>query len=233
MLHSDEGQACVLSPLLFIVHINWTASHNRVDEVVTVENCRINCLLFADDLVPLASVWKGASTYTFCCVRASRNENTPEKGPDTVYLQNTKPVYATSERQYSSASGKVQVPCGGTHKWRKAEQGNDTQIGKARAVVCELYCSVATKRELSNITELSVFQSVFVPILTYSHKYWLMTNRKYTRQRWDFCEEFTVWRFATKWAVMKFAEPWMYMHFTSELRDEKTFGGTELEDGVK
>jgi len=34
--------------------------------------------------------------------------------------------------------------------------------------------SVATKRELSNTAKLSVFKSVFVPILTYGHESWVI-----------------------------------------------------------
>ena len=45
----------------------------------------------------------------------------------------------------------------------------DTWIGKANAVLRELYRSVVTKRELSNIVKLSVFKSVFVPILAFGH----------------------------------------------------------------
>jgi len=43
----------------------------------------------------------------------------------------------------------------------------DTRIGKANADLRELYCSVVTKRELSEIAKLSVFKSVFAPILTF------------------------------------------------------------------
>jgi len=51
------------------------------------------------------------------------------------------------------------------------------RIGKANAVLHELYLSVVTNRELSNIAKLSVFESVCVPILTYGHESWLMTER--------------------------------------------------------
>ena len=37
------------------------------------------------------------------------------------------------------------------------------------AVLRELYRSVAPKRQLSNTAKLSVFKSIFVPILTYGH----------------------------------------------------------------
>jgi len=53
----------------------------------------------------------------------------------------------------------------------------DTRIGKANAVLHELYRSVALKHELSNAIKLSVFKSIFVPILTYGHESWVMTER--------------------------------------------------------
>jgi len=50
----------------------------------------------------------------------------------------------------------------------------DTRIGKANAVLRELYRYV-DKGELSNTAKLSVFRSVFDPILTYGcgHESWL------------------------------------------------------------
>jgi len=48
-------QGCVLSPHLFIVYRNLIDSHSRVEDCVTVGSCRIIRLLFADDLVLLAS----------------------------------------------------------------------------------------------------------------------------------------------------------------------------------
>jgi len=87
----------------------------------------------------------------------------------------------TSEQQYT-AGRDVQVPRGGIYVWRKAEhQEIDARIGKAIAVLRELYRSVATTRELSNTAKLSVFKSIFVPILTYGHKSWAMTERILTQ----------------------------------------------------
>jgi len=45
----------------------------------------------------------------------------------------------------------------------------DTGFGKANAVLREFHFSVVRKQELSNTAKLSVFKSVFVPILTYGH----------------------------------------------------------------
>jgi len=58
--------------------------------------------------------------------------------------------------------------------WKAEEIG--TRIGKAIAVLHEFYRSVVTKRELSNTTKLSLFKSIFVPILTYGHESWVMTE---------------------------------------------------------
>jgi len=49
-------------------------------------------------------------------------------------------------------------------------KGIDTRIDKANPVLPELYWSVVTKRELSKTAKLSVFKSVFVPILTCGHE---------------------------------------------------------------
>jgi len=53
----------------------------------------------------------------------------------------------------------------------------DTRVGKANAVLCELYHSVATDWKLSNTAKLSVFKSVAVPILTHRHESCAMTER--------------------------------------------------------
>jgi len=85
-------------------------------------------------------------------------------------------------RQYTSIGGDVQVPRGGIYLWRKGElQEIDTRIGKANVVLRELYCSVLTEPELSNTPKLSVFKSIFVPILTYGHESWVMTERIVTQ----------------------------------------------------
>jgi len=46
----------------------------------------------------------------------------------------------------------------------------DARIVKANTVLREFYCSVVAQREFSNTAKLSVFKSVFVPILTCGHE---------------------------------------------------------------
>ena len=52
-------QGCVLSPLLYIVYMNWIDKCSEADECATIGNCKINRLLFADDLVLLSSTESG------------------------------------------------------------------------------------------------------------------------------------------------------------------------------
>ena len=53
----------------------------------------------------------------------------------------------------------------------------DIQIGKAGAVMYALHRSVVMKRELSQEAKLAVFRFIFVPILTFGHESWVMTER--------------------------------------------------------
>ena len=59
--HVDVGlrQGCVLSPLLFIVYVNWIDKCSQADECATIGNCKVSRLLFADDLVLLSSTESG------------------------------------------------------------------------------------------------------------------------------------------------------------------------------
>ena len=53
----------------------------------------------------------------------------------------------------------------------------DTHIGKARAVMRALDYSVIMNRELSKKAKLSIFKTVFVPIITYGHEFWVRTEK--------------------------------------------------------
>jgi len=66
-----------------MVHMNWIDSHKRIDEGVTVGDCKMNRLLFAHELVLHAWIFSEGSSArilsVFCCVRLSRNENRHQK----------------------------------------------------------------------------------------------------------------------------------------------------------
>ena len=52
-------QGWVLSPLLFIVYMNWIDKCSQANECATIGNCKISRLLFADNLVLLSSTESG------------------------------------------------------------------------------------------------------------------------------------------------------------------------------
>ena len=59
----------------------------------------------------------------------------------------------------------------------KQDEEPNTRIGKARAVMQVFHDSVVMKQELSKKAILSIFKAVFVPIHTYGHESWVMTER--------------------------------------------------------
>ncbi|KAK3569628.1 hypothetical protein QTP86_002584 [Hemibagrus guttatus] len=53
----------------------------------------------------------------------------------------------------------------------------DRWIGAVAAVMRSMYRSVVVKKELSQKAKLSIYQSIYVPTLTYGHELWVMTER--------------------------------------------------------
>ena len=50
----------------------------------------------------------------------------------------------------------------------------DNRITKASAIIRQLHRSMVLKREFCTKAKLSIFRSVYVPILTYDHDCWIM-----------------------------------------------------------
>ena len=140
-------QGCVLSLLLFIVYMNWIDKCSQADECATIGNCKISRLLFADDLVLLSSTESGLQ-------RA---------------LNSFADACNTAGMKISTAKTEV------LHLSRNPDQW--ARIGKASAIMRALHYSVVMKRELSKKAKLSIFKAVFVPIFTYGHESWVMTER--------------------------------------------------------
>ena len=62
----------------------------------------------------------------------------------------------------------------------------DVRSGKASIVMRALHHSVVLKAKLSRKAKLSVFKSIFVPILTCGHESWVLTER--VRSQMQACE---------------------------------------------
>ena len=53
----------------------------------------------------------------------------------------------------------------------------DTRISQTSAVIRALHRSVVMKHKTSKKAKLSIFKAVFVPILTFGHESWVITER--------------------------------------------------------
>ncbi|KAK3556390.1 hypothetical protein QTP70_007992 [Hemibagrus guttatus] len=52
----------------------------------------------------------------------------------------------------------------------------DRQIGAAAAIMRSMYRSVVVKKELSRKVKLLIYQSIYIPTLTYGHELWVMAE---------------------------------------------------------
>ncbi|TWW67219.1 hypothetical protein D4764_02G0002600 [Takifugu flavidus] len=64
---------------------------------------------------------------------------------------------------------------------KRMEREIDRRIGVASTAMRALNRSVVVKKELSRKAKLSIYRSIYVPVLTYGHQRWVMTER--TRSR--------------------------------------------------
>ena len=87
-------------------------------------------------------------------------------------------MFSASWRCIIEAGGEVQVSFGVafTSDGRQDEKLH-VRSGKATAVMLALHNSVVQNPELSRKAKLSVFKSIFIPILTYGHESWVLTEK--------------------------------------------------------
>ena len=152
----------------------------QADECASIGNCKISRLLFADDLVLLSSTESGLqralNSFANACNTAGMKISTAKtevlhlsRNPDQCVVQvNGATLKQVEKFKYLGVAL--------TSDGRQDEE-LDTRIGKASAVMRALHYSVVMKRESSKKAKLSIFKAVFVPILTYGHESWVMTER--------------------------------------------------------
>ena len=160
--------------------MNWIDKCSQADEYATTANYKIIHLLFTDDLVLLSSTESGLqhalNSFADACNTAGTKISTAKtevlhlsRNPDQCVLQvNGATLKQVEKFKYLGFAF--------TSDGRQDKE-LDTQIGKASAVMQALHYSVVMKPELSKKAKLSVFEAVFVPILTYGHESWVMTKR--------------------------------------------------------
>ena len=86
-------------------------------------------------------------------------------------------MHVASEWNDTEAGREVQVSWVAFTSDERQDEELDTRIGKARVAMRALHYSVVIKQELLEKAKLLVFKAVFVPILTCSFEFWVMTER--------------------------------------------------------
>ena len=141
-------------------------------EGVRFGDFRIWSLLFADDVVLLASsdhdLQHSLDQFTAECKAAGMRISTSKS--ESMVL-NRKRVKCTLRMEEFKYLGVLFMSNG------RMEREIDRGIGAASAVMRTLHGSVVVKRELSQKAKLSIYQSIFVPALTYGHELWVVTER--------------------------------------------------------
>ena len=183
-VHVGLRQGCPLSPVLFITFMDRISRRSQGPEGVWFGNHRISSLLFADDVVLLASsnqdLQRALGRFAAECEAAGMKISSSKS--EAMVLDRKKVACPLQV-------GGVSLPQVEEFKYLgvlftsegRMEREIDRRIGAASAVMRSLYRTVVVKKELSRKAKLSIYQSIYVPTLTYGHELWVMTER--TRSR--------------------------------------------------
>uniref|UniRef100_A0A8C6KY55 Reverse transcriptase domain-containing protein n=1 Tax=Nothobranchius furzeri TaxID=105023 RepID=A0A8C6KY55_NOTFU len=173
-------QGCPLSPILFITFMDRISRHSQGVEGIRFGGLRIRSLLFADDVVLLASSERdlqlSLERFAAECeaagmrISSSKSETMVliQKRVECLLRVRDEVLPQVEEFKYL---GVLFISEG------KLEREIDSRIGAASAVMRALYRSVVVKRELSQKEKLSIYRSIYVPTLTYGHELWVVTER--------------------------------------------------------
>ncbi|KAK3512205.1 hypothetical protein QTP70_000467 [Hemibagrus guttatus] len=183
-VHVGLQQGCPLSPVLFIVFMDRISRRSQGLEGVRFGDHRISSLIFADDVVLLASsgldLQHALGRFAAECEAAGMRVSTSKS---EAMVLDRKKVACTLQ-----VGGEV-LPQVKEFKYLgvlftsegRMDREIDRRIGAAAAVMRSMYRSVVVKKELSRKAKLSIYHSIYVPTLTYGHELWVMTERVRSR----------------------------------------------------
>ena len=162
-------QCCPLSPFLFIIFMDRISRRSQGVEGVRFGDLRIGSLLFADDVVLLApsdhDLQLSLDWFAAECKTARMSMVLNRKRVESTLRVGDEILPQVEEFKYLwvlfTSEGRM-------------EREIDRRIGAASAVMRTLHGSVVVKRELSRKPKLSIYQSIFIPALTYGHELWVV-----------------------------------------------------------
>ncbi|KAJ0019143.1 hypothetical protein NQD34_006712 [Periophthalmus magnuspinnatus] len=179
-VHVGLRQGCPLSPVLFIIFMDRISRRSQGPEGVWFGNHRILSLLFADDVVLMASssqdLQQALGRFVAKCEAAGLRISSSKS--EAMVLDRKKVACPLRVGGESLPQVKEFKYLGVLFRSEgRMEREIDRCIGAASAVMWSLYRSVEVKKELSPKAKLSIYWSIYVPTLTYGHELWVMTER--------------------------------------------------------
>ncbi|CAM4608815.1 unnamed protein product [Leuciscus chuanchicus] len=183
-VHVGLWQDCPLSPVLFVIFMDRISRRSQGPEGVRFGDHTISSLLFADDVVMLATsgqdLQHALGQFAAECEAAGMRISTSKS--EAMVLSRKRvacPLQVGGEFlpqvEEFMYLGVLFMSEGRMHR------EIDRRIGAASAVMRSMYRSVVVKKELSRKAKLSIYRSIYVPTLTYGHELWVITER--TRSR--------------------------------------------------
>ena len=177
-------QGCPLSPILFITFMDRISRCSRGVEGIRFGGLRIGSLLFADDVVLLASsshdLQLSLERFAAGCEAAGMRISASKSETMVLSRKRVECPLRVGDEVLPQVEEFKYLGILFTSEGRM-EREIDRRIGAASAVMRVLRRSVVVKRELSRKAKLSIYWSIYVPTLTYGHELWVVTER--TRSR--------------------------------------------------
>ena len=177
-------QGCPLSPILFITFMDRISRRSQGVEGIRFGGLRIASLLFADDVVLLASSGRdlqlSLDRFAAECEAAGMGISASKSEAMVLSRKRVECLLRVRGGVLPQVEEFKYLGILFTNEGRR-EREIDRRIGAASAVKRALYRSVVVKRELSQKAKLSIYRSIYVPTLIYGHELWVMTER--TRSR--------------------------------------------------
>ncbi|TWW78062.1 R2DM Retrovirus-related Pol polyprotein from type II retrotransposable element [Takifugu flavidus] len=173
-------QGCPLSLVLFITFMDRISRHSRGVEGVEFGGRKISSLLFADDVVLLVpsnrDLHQMLGWFATECEAAGMRISTSKSESMVLARKKVECLLRVGEEVLPQVEEFKYLGILFTSEGRMERESN-RRIGVASAVMRALNRSVVVKKELSRKAKLSIYRSIYVPVLTYGHQRWVMTER--------------------------------------------------------
>ncbi|KAK3521649.1 hypothetical protein QTP70_014695 [Hemibagrus guttatus] len=177
-VHVGLRQGCPLSTVLFIVFMDRISRRSQGLEGVQFGDHRISSLIFANDVVLLApsslDLQHALGRFAAECEAAGMSVSTSKSEAMVLDRKKVACILQVGGEVLSQVEEFKYLWVLFTSEGRM-----DREID--RRISAAVMRSVVVKKELSRKAKLSIYQSIYIPTLTYGHELWVMTERTHTQ----------------------------------------------------